>query len=45
MITKRSNHIPTLTRRDVIRIAVVLLRKNLNQKTCGTTTLQVTMIQ
>ncbi len=45
MITKRSNHMPTLTKRQRIQTSVVLLRTALNQKNCGVITLQEIMIQ
>ena len=45
MITNRSNHMPMLTRIETTNIAGMLVRIFLNQKSCGTSTLQVTMIQ
>ena len=45
MITKRSNHMPTLTKRLRMNISGMLVRTFLNQKSCGVMTLQLTMIQ
>ena len=44
-ITKRSNHMPTFTRRLATNMIGMLRRAFLNQKIWGVTTLQVTMIQ
>ena len=44
MMTKRSNHIPTLIRMDATNITGILFRNRLNQKICGTITLHVNMV-
>ncbi len=44
-MTNRSNHMPTLTRMDRMKTINMLVRIFLNQKNCGTITLQVTMVQ
>ena len=44
-MTKRSNHMPTFTRRESTQTMVVLRRTALNQKSCGVITLHVTMTQ
>ena len=45
MMTKRSNHMPTLITSDSTNSAAVEVRSRLNQSSCGEMTLQVTMIQ
>ena len=45
MITKRSNHIPMLTKIEMMKRASGLRRILRNQKNCGEITLQETMIQ
>jgi hypothetical protein len=45
MITKRSNHMPTLTKIERIQTSAVFSRTFLNQKNCGVITLQEIMIQ
>ena len=45
MITNRSNHMPRFTSRLAMNITQMLWRAALNQKICGTSTLQETMIQ
>ena len=45
MITKRSNHMPTFTTMLTMNISGMLVRIFLNQKSCGVSTLQVTMMQ
>ncbi len=44
-MTNRSNHMPTLTRMDRTKTSSMLVRIFLNQKNCGTITLQVTIVQ
>ena len=43
-MTKRSNHIPTLIRAAAMKTTHMLVRIFLNQKICGTNTLQLTMM-
>ena len=43
MMTNRSNHMPTLMRIDATNMTAMLVRIFLNQKTCGTSTLQELM--
>ena len=45
MMTKRSNHMPMLTKIDSTNNAARDERTFLNQKSCGRITLQVTMVQ
>ena len=45
MITKRSNHIPTLTTNDNANIAGMLVRIFFDQKKFGDTTLHVNIVQ
>jgi hypothetical protein len=45
MMTKRSNHMPTLTKIEITQTRAVFSRIFLNQKSCGEITLQVIMIQ
>ena len=45
MMTKRSNHMPTLTRMEITNSAAGLVRTSRRQRSCGTTTLQVTIVQ
>ena len=45
MMTKRSNHMPRLTKSERIHTSVVFCRTALNQKNWGVTTLQEIMIQ
>src|SRR5579883_566574 len=45
MMTNRSNHMPTFTKRDRIQTIVVFWRTPLNQKNCGVITLHEIMIQ
>ena len=45
MITKRSNHMPTLTTIESTNMIGMLVRSFLNQKSCGVMTLQLTMIK
>src|SRR5262245_18609782 len=45
MMTKRSNHMPTFTRMDIVNRIHGVLRAFLNQKICGVITLHVNMIQ
>ena len=45
MITKRSNHMPMLTKIEITNMNGTLVRSFLNQKNCGEITLQVTMVQ
>jgi hypothetical protein len=45
MITKRSNHIPMLTKIEITNSATTLSRSFLNQKSCGTSTLQLIIVQ
>ena len=45
MMTKRSNHIPTLTSTETPTSIHGVVRTFLNQNTCGAATLQVIMIQ
>jgi len=40
MMTNRSAHIPTLMRMEATKRTTSLRRAHLNQKTCGTRTLQ-----
>ena len=40
MMTKRSNHIPMLTKSETTNITGMLVPHLLNQKSCGTITLQ-----
>ncbi len=40
MMTNRSNHMPTLTRIERMKTTSMLVRIFLNQKNCGTSTLQ-----
>ena len=41
----RSNHIPTFTRSDAAKRTGIERRARADQKTCGTTTLQKTIVQ
>ena len=43
MITNRSNHMPMLIRMLAMNMIGTLVRARLNQKICGTTTLQNTI--
>ena len=45
MITKRSNHMPMLTKIETTKSASRLCRTFLNQNSCGTSTLQLTIVQ
>src|ERR1700733_10455257 len=45
MMTKRSNHMPMLMRIDTTNITGMLVRKRLNQNTCGERTLQEIIVQ
>ena len=45
MMTKRSNHMPRLTKSERTQTSVVFWRTFLNQKNCGVITLQLIMIQ
>ena len=45
MITKRSNHMPMLTKIESTKSQASDERTFLNQKSCGTSTLQVTIVQ
>jgi hypothetical protein len=45
MITKRSNHMPTSTHTATNIRNGMLVRKRLNQNSCGVSTLQQIMIQ
>ena len=45
MMTKRSNHMPMLMRIDATNITGMLVRTLLNQKICGTSTLQKIIVQ
>ena len=45
MITKRSNHIPTFTTIDNIKMNQGVVRAHLNQNTCGAIKLQVIILQ
>ncbi len=45
MMTKRSNHMPMVTRTQMRKIHTGLVRAHLNQKSWGLTTLQKIMIQ
>ena len=45
MITKRSNHMPMLTKIEITNSTGMLVRTFLNQKSCGESTLQVTIVQ
>ena len=44
-MTNRSNHMPMFTRIERINTMNMLVRIFLNQKNCGTTTLQVIIVQ
>ncbi len=43
MMTKRSNHMPTLTRSDTVKSTGTLVRAAFHQKSCGARTLQTTI--
>ena len=45
MMTKRSNHIPTLTRSEMPKSAGTEARTRRDQRVCGTRRLQVTIVQ
>ena len=45
MMTKRSNHMPTLMTSESTKMAAGEVRIFLNQKNCGLTTLHVTIVQ
>ena len=45
MMTKRSNHMPTLTSIEMTNTTGSVRRTLRNQNNCGTPTLQATMIQ
>ena len=45
MMTKRSNHMPMLIRMVATNMMGMLVRHFLNQKICGTSTLQLIMAQ
>ena len=45
MMTKRSNHMPMLTKIDTMKRTTMLVRAFLNQKTCGESTLHVIIVQ
>lgn len=45
IITKRSNHIPTFTTIDNIKMNQGVVRAHLNQNTCGAIKLQVIILQ
>ncbi len=45
MITKRSNHMPTLTRIEITNSTGRLRRARANHSTCGARTLQVSIVQ
>ncbi len=45
MMTKRSNHMPIVTKNDTIKTTSGLRRQNLNQNTCGLMTLHEIIVQ
>ncbi len=45
MMTKRSNHMPMLTKMQTTNITGMLVRSCFNQKSCGEITLQVIIDQ
>ena len=45
MMLKRSHHMPMLIRIDATHITGMLVRHRLDQKICGTTTLQKIIVQ
>ncbi len=44
-MTNRSNHMPMFTRIERTNTKIMLVRTFLNQKNCGTSTLQLIMVQ
>ncbi len=45
MMLNRSNHMPTFTRIEITNMTGIEVRIRLNQNTCGTSTLQMNIVQ